>query len=214
MLHKSLIAIILADILYLVYCSMKKGMIPLWTLFVLAFGGALFYLMTAFISEKMVRKALKDDKAFTVKAGLIKEAEMLSGILSISNGMLMYHVRKSDMGGVKLVWSADVSQVETYSMGWPATRFADGATHLWCILAAISLSLSWICTASNRRVSTSGVQTTPANGPRSGTPSGSIPARVPCPESAAMLTATLPTKITWRGNTPQKVRSPKWYLNL
>ena len=117
MLHKSLIAIIIADILYLVYCSMKKGMIPLWTLFVLAFGGALFYLMTAYISEKMVRKALKDDKAFTVKAGLIREAEMLSGILSISNGMVMYHVRKSDMGGVKLVWSADVSQIETYSMG-------------------------------------------------------------------------------------------------
>lgn len=117
MLHKSLIAVILADILYLVYCSMKKGMIPLWTLFVLAFGGALFYLMTAFISEKMVRKAIGDDDAFTSRAGMVRETELLTGVLSISNGMVMYHVRKSDMGGVKLVWSADVSQVESYSMG-------------------------------------------------------------------------------------------------
>lgn len=117
MLHKSLIAVILADILYLVYCSMKKGMIPIWTLLVLVVGGALFYIMTAFISEKMVKKALGDGDAFTVKAGMIKETEMVAGVLSVSNGMLMFHIRKSDLGGVKLTWSAEISTVESYSMG-------------------------------------------------------------------------------------------------
>ena len=117
MLHKSLIAVILADILYLVYCSMQKGMIPIWTLLVLVVGGALFYVMTAFISDRMVRKGLGDDSAFTVKAGMIRETEMVAGVLSVSNGMLMFHVRKSDLGGVKLSWSAEVSSIESYSMG-------------------------------------------------------------------------------------------------
>ena len=117
MLHKSIMAVILADILYLVYCSMQKGMIPIWTLLVLIAGGALFYIMTAYISEKMVKKGIGDDSAFTVKAGQIRDTEMVAGVLSISNGMLMFHVRKSDMGGVKPTWSAEVSSIESYSMG-------------------------------------------------------------------------------------------------
>lgn len=119
MLHKSLIAIILADILYIVYCSMKLSMIPIWTLVLLAVSGFLFYVMTALVTEKMVKSSLKDGNAFCVRAGLVKTGgkELLSGILSVSSGMLMYHVRKGDLGGVRLVWSADVQTLEEYSIG-------------------------------------------------------------------------------------------------
>lgn len=119
MIHKLSIALVLADILYIVYCSLYKGMIPIYLLVLLAVFGSLYYFTAAYISEKMVKRVLKDEKAFCVKAGMVSGGgnELLTGVLSVSKGLLLYHVRKNDKGDLKLLWSAEVAEVEEYEIG-------------------------------------------------------------------------------------------------
>lgn len=120
MIHKISIAGILAIIAYIVYTSLYKGFIIWPFLLLMAVLAAVYYVTTSLVTSGMVRKALGcGSPSFILRAGFIEKngTDLTNGIFAISGGRIMMFARKGDLGGCKAIFEADISDVESYSIG-------------------------------------------------------------------------------------------------
>lgn len=101
------------------YFSAFKGVVYIWMIPLMLFFLLLWYITTILITEKMVRKTRRDESFFFLRAGLISadETKLDSGALVVTSNELVFYVRKGLFGGIKVLWSCFVNQIESYSMG-------------------------------------------------------------------------------------------------
>ncbi len=116
MLHKAVIAGVLASILYLVYTSLYKGYIFTPILLVMTLLALLYYVMTSVVTKGMVNRKEKKD-TLSARAGLVDSDNLIPGRLAFDSGRITFYRRKGDLGGVTAEFSIRTEDLESYSIG-------------------------------------------------------------------------------------------------
>lgn len=95
-----------------------KGVVHLWMLPLLIVFTAVWYVCTALVTKGMVSHSRGGEEFFYSRASLVSsnETELISGALVITGSEIVFYKRLRYLGGVKPVWSAFTSQVESYSL--------------------------------------------------------------------------------------------------
>lgn len=95
-----------------------KGVVHLWMLPILVVLTAVWYVTTALVTKGMVKKNRKGEAFFYSRASLVSsdETELISGALVVTGSEIVFYRRAGYLGGVKPVWSAFTSQIESYSL--------------------------------------------------------------------------------------------------
>ena len=102
-----------------VYYASFRGMV-IWPLLVaeLLLVG-IYYIITALVTEKMIRKVRGNEEFFFVRASLISEdgTALTQGALTVTQSDVVFYTRKEAKGGVKVVWSCTVPEISEYTIG-------------------------------------------------------------------------------------------------
>ncbi len=95
-----------------------KGVVHLWMLPLLIVLTAVWYVCTALVTKGMVKKSRGGEEFFYSRASLVNssETELVSGALVVTKSEIVFYKRLRYLGGVKPVWSAFTSQIESYSL--------------------------------------------------------------------------------------------------
>lgn len=89
-----------------------------WPLFIpLIALVVIWYVVTFVVTEKMARKKYPSLSFFSRAKMLINsKTDMVHGALVITDGMLLFLKRKSEKGGLEVMWSMDIDQLESYTL--------------------------------------------------------------------------------------------------
>ncbi len=101
-----------------VYFIYFKGLIYWQFLPALAAVVALYYVVATVVTESMVRKVLGDEEFFITKGSIPSkdQKELIVGALVITKNDILFYKRKAALGGISLIYSANVNALETYTI--------------------------------------------------------------------------------------------------
>ena len=100
------------------YFAAFKGEVHIWMIPVLILLTAVWYVCTALVTKGMIKKSRNGEDFFYSRGGLVSEngTELISGALVVTGSEIVFYQRKRYLGGVKPIWSAFTSQIESYSL--------------------------------------------------------------------------------------------------
>lgn len=103
--------------IFVYFASFKHMVIyPLLIPIVLLF--VLWYIVSFYISKKMIEKQRPGEEMLVFKGQLIdkNKDEVIYGALAVTRSEFVFYKRKGWKGGVEIIWSAFVPALESYEM--------------------------------------------------------------------------------------------------
>lgn len=113
-----LLLLVLASVGAFLYYLVFKGILYPFLIPVMLLCVAIWYFCNFYLTDKMVRKVRGEEKFFFQKAQMIdeKKNELITGALVVTESEVAFYKRKGYGGGLTLVWTCFVPQIESYSM--------------------------------------------------------------------------------------------------
>lgn len=117
-MKKLLLLLLVALFGGMVYFIYFKGLIYWQFIPAMAIVLALYYVASTVVTKSMVKKVLGDDEFFITKGSIPSkdQKELIVGALVITKNDILFYKRKEALGGVSLIYSANVNALETYTL--------------------------------------------------------------------------------------------------
>ena len=125
---KKLVLILMIILLFfVVFIKIENDIIYYSVFALLTLLSLVYYYITDYISIKAISKELKSEDFFVIKAGVAKTdprgVNLIKGALVIYSSMVLFYVRKSSFGGVKVYDSFALDQLEEYTIDNPECMY-------------------------------------------------------------------------------------------
>ena len=100
------------------YFAAFRNEVHIWMIPLLVVVTVIWYVCNCVITVRMIRKSRGDEAFFFVRGSLVmnNETELVQGSLVATSTELVFYRRRGYLGGVRPIWSCQVSQIESYSL--------------------------------------------------------------------------------------------------
>lgn len=101
------------------YFAAFKGLVYIFLIPIILVLLVLWIIATILVTKKMIAKNRGNDDFFFSSASMISdtETELINGALAVTKDEIVFYKRKGYLGGVVILWSCFVSQINSYSFG-------------------------------------------------------------------------------------------------